>query len=194
MAATDIDLPIREEPLEPQGFVHQDYPNRGRFEMPSNRDDGIVKPSGGMWTSTLYEEDGHLTNGWLEWCSSGRWGLTEEHTLYELEPESHLQVLEIDSYADLQRVLQVYGRDDLPEPLLNSTFAPLDFEALAGGFDAIRLTEAGQRDTRMTRPGLYGWDSESVLALRWIWEDARIVRSIDPEAEYREPYEYEADV
>ena len=189
----DIELPICEEPLQPQGFVHQNRPSESEFKLPTNRDDGIVKPSGGMWTSTITEEDGQPTNGWLEWCSAERWGLSDQHTLYRLEPETYLQVLEIDSATDLQRVLHLYERDDLPEVLLNGTFAPLDFEALAGGFDAIRLTECGQRDTRFSRPGLYGWDSECVLALDWIWQSVEVVRPIDPEAEYREPHEYEAE-
>ena len=42
----------------------------------------------------------------------------------------------------------------------------IDFKEASKTWDAIFLTEKGQRETRFTHPkNLYGWDCESVLIL-----------------------------
>jgi len=183
----DRELPIRQEPLEPQGFIHTNYPNKGRFDRVQNRDDLIVKPYGGMWTSTLHYRDDTATSAYVDWCAASGHGLCDGQTLYRLEPDPDCRVLEIDTVLDLRAIVDEYERADLGDARsYTTTFAPVDFEAIAADFDAIRLTANGQRVTRFSRPGLYGWDSECVLAFDYIWNSATIVRRIDPEDEHTE--------
>lgn len=146
-----------------QAFVHGEEPSPDRFDPPTNSDRMVNKPDGGLWTST-FREDGSCA--WLDWCQAEHWGLSEESLLYALEPEPDILVVEIDSEADLHRIVDEWERDDL-DRMVSRMYAPLDFEAIATEYDAIHLTGNGQRETRFATPGLYGWDTECTLWLRW---------------------------
>lgn len=146
-----------------QAFISDDPPHPDRFDPPTNTPQMSHKPAGGLWTSTLRAGG---TCAWLDWCRAEQWGLTDETKLYALEPEPDVSVFEIERGDDLQRALVEWGRDDVP-PVLARMFAPLDFEAMATEYDAIHLTEWGERHTRYSHPSLYGWDTECTLWLRW---------------------------
>lgn len=157
-----------------QAFVHTERPSRESFREVENWDPtneaqngGLyIKPYGGMWTSTLRETDDGLTCGWVEWCRAESWGLTDESRVFALDV-GDVRVFEIDGTDDLAALLDAYGRDP-GLPGLTRSFAAPDYEALRGdGYDGVRLTDRGQRETRFSRPGLYGWDAESTVWLRW---------------------------
>ena len=139
-----------------------------KFEQPQNQDDPVHKPRGGLWTSTVTDDH---RSGWLDWVERESFHSGEEE-VWHLEPEDGLDVMIIEDQPHLDAILENYGRDLGTATLATQarTFAPLDFEAIAENYDAIRLTEQGQWNTRMSRPGLYGWDCESVLWLCWAFE------------------------
>lgn len=148
--------------LGTQAFIHDEEPRPERFDPPTNTESPVHKPDGGLWTSTL-RADGSCA--WLDWWRSHDWDLWEGATLYALEPEANLSVLEIDSEADFQRALAEWEREDR---LVRGPFdRKLDFEAMADEYDAIHLTETGRLETRFITPGLYSWDCECTLWLRW---------------------------
>ena len=161
--------------LGTQAFISENPPRPERFDPPTNTEQMVHKPTGGLWTSTL-RDDGSCA--WLEWCRAEHWGLTEASKLYALEPEPGIAVMEIDSEYDLQDVIDDWGRDDI-RPALARSFAPLDFEAIAEEYDAIHLTEWGEHHTRFTTPGLYGWDTECTLWLRWSFRSVESCGPID---------------
>jgi len=149
-----------------QAFVADREPRESRFDRPENTGELANKPAGGLWTSTL-RDDG--TSAWVEWCRAERWGLTDESRLFTLEPDADVSVLVVDSETDLHALLDRFGRDD-PGFLPKQQFARIDFERIATAYDAVHLTDAGQRATRFSRPGLYGWDCESTLWTRWCFD------------------------
>lgn len=149
-------------------YLSETYPSLESFEPVENKDDGVHKPRGGLWTSTLRDD----TSGWLDWCKAESFYSGDE-IVWLLYPEDELDIYEIDSQADLLTLLDHFERPG-GDPAIDAqrgTFAPIDFETMAEEYDAIHLTEEGQWDTRMTRPGLYGWDSECYLWFRWCFED-----------------------
>lgn len=159
---------------EAQAFVSETRPREAAFDRPTNDPHFRNKPSGGLWTSTLHDDG---TSAWLDWCEDERWGLTNETVVYALDPEPDASVFVLDSQGDLLRLLGSFARDkdhDLLKPRLT---AQIDFEAVAKHYDAIHLTERGQISTRLATPGLYGWDTESTLWLRWAF---RAVEEIAP--------------
>lgn len=128
-----------------------------RFEQPRNE---WSKPSGGLWGST-YIPNGRYASEWHEWCVAERFPIKEDTAVvFELKPSA--RVLEIDSYEDLERMMQGHMAGEWHEGSTNP-----DFEKLrAEGFDAIHLTEKGRRETRLSKPfSLNSWDVESWLVL-----------------------------
>lgn len=120
------------------------------------RDDGWVKPRGGLWTTP----GGAPT--WQQWCAqdypagvAGCRGWT-----WDVRPDARLWV--VDTLADLvDTVARFPGR-------ISTAVGPtISFESMqAQGFDGMWLTDRGQSDTRIPPPGypsLYGWDLETVL-------------------------------
>jgi len=109
-----------------------------------------TKPIGGLWASPVNSDF-----GWKEWTEIESYGETNEY--FNLEFNGDLLV--IDTLTDL---------GELPWIECDRIHF-ISFQAMcAGGFsyDAIHLTEAGERATRWTRPRtLYGWDCECVLVL-----------------------------
>lgn len=176
------DLPhITANDLGAQVFIHRERPEPSRFDRPTNKNDLMCKPDGGLWTSTL-RSDG--TTAWGEWCRAEDFA-GGEYPRWRLEPAPTVQLYEVDTEADLLRLLDVYQRTDTgsrrypsgttvgdhPDSVgayPSGTFAQIDFEQMhAEGWDGIHLTEHGQRETRFSTPGLYGWDCESTLWLYW---------------------------
>lgn len=111
-----------------------------------------VKPKGGLWTSPIQTEW-----GWKEWCLAESFR-TEFDTYFTLTLQEKSLVYQIDRLADLN-------------DLIWYTYPPYQFEypnyeAMANTYDAIWLTDTGEKETRYTiQRNLYGWDCESVLIL-----------------------------
>ena len=154
--------------VDTQMWIGTEELSQSKFESVCNQNNPVHKPSGGLWTSTLRDDN---RSGWLDWKDRES-HYTGEEEVWHIEPESNLDILIIEDQPHLEAILERYERDDLSGSLSTQAraFAPLDFEAIGENYDAIRLTEQGQWNTRMTRPGLYGWDCESVLWLCWAFE------------------------
>lgn len=150
-------------------------PSEDQFIAPTNRE-YWVKPKGGLWTSTyLGPEDG---SDWVRWCRGEQFDSPDTSAWYALTPRKGLRIIKIDSEADLRRVIDAYPAPmpaDWPDILRED--AKINYEAVAAaGWDAVHLTERGQWRTRFSRPGLYGWDCESTLWLRWGFSKIELVR------------------
>jgi len=130
-----------------------------------------IKPVGGMWTSTFTPDADHDSD-WIRWCSTE--GFLSGRHAWRLTPKEDPRIIEVDSMEDLWAVVQRFEDEEyLPEYPQGVQDYALDFEAMADEFDAMRLTEEGQRKTRLTgskEPDLYGWDSECTLWFRWAFE------------------------
>ena len=108
------------------------------------------KPKGGLWTSPINSE-----YGWSDWCEGEGYG--DLSAWFELDFNG--TVLEIDSFEDM---------NELPWIESDGHYF-VSFQAICAcgfAYDAIHLTEKGQKETRMTHPkSLYGWDCETVLVM-----------------------------
>lgn len=149
-----------------QVFIGPTRPDPERFDEPTNRDDLSIKPAGGLWTSTLRDDGGCA---WLDWCRANDWGPADDDHIYVLEPEPNARVIVIDGVDDMRSAQDTFARVDL-HPAISRSFAALDYEEIAETYDAVHVTDQGQRETRFSRPGLYGWDCESTVWLRWAFE------------------------
>jgi hypothetical protein len=112
---------------------------------------GGVKPCGGLWTSPANSE-----YGWAEWCRDQDFGLSDLMKSFFLIYRG--RTLVVDSLEDCVALPRVYLDETRRREVV-------DFESLTLQVDAIHLTLAGEKRTRYTDPGLYGWDCESVLVL-----------------------------
>lgn len=114
-----------------------------------NRD--FVKPLGGLWTSPINSEW-----GWKDWCTSENFRECNQDNSFLLKLYDWCKICTIDSFQDLKVLphIKVYDYREY-----------LDFEYLSKQYDCIWLTYNGIKDTYTSRPGLYGWDCESVLIL-----------------------------
>lgn len=107
----------------------------------------FIKPSGGLWASPVDSR-----YGWREWCADNSFG--DISSSFEFEFDGNVFVID-DTRAACR----------LPWIDLRDSKRP-DFERVALlGYDAIWLTEDGERKTRFDEPSLYGWDCESVLIM-----------------------------
>jgi hypothetical protein len=129
--------------------------------QPAGNDD-LVKPSGGLWTSTyLGEAEGSayvqfcLTNHYHDWL----------HKAWLLTPKSDALVYEINSVTDLKMLLEIY-----PLHPNRRDVVYLDWARIGQDFDAVHLTATGQEATRASNPGLYHWDCESTVWFKWCFE------------------------
>lgn len=135
-------------------------PSAGK--MAPIRNEGFIKPRGGLWTSSY---DAELGSDWIQWCQAedfqvprGGW------PSFILEVDPNARILTIDSYEDLASACERYAiTSDFPITIL-------DFERMAQDYDAMHLTATGQMATRLTHPvSLYGWDCESTIWFRWMF-------------------------
>lgn len=131
------------------------------------------KPLGGLWTTPV-----STTWGWLDWCINEKYGLHEENDVWILEPDTD-NIYTIDTKQDFQNLFDEYKwrpkrKSWREEPMV-------DFEAVFEHYDGIHLTRNGQRETRHSRPGLYGWDCECVLWDDWYFDDEpKRIGSVEP--------------
>ena len=111
----------------------------------------FVKPHGGLWASPV-----NSNWGWKEWCEAEEYGSLNESFKFEFSG----RLLVIDTITDLDKLAWIE----------TSSCHFITFQAMCLGgaflYDAIMLTEKGERETRFSRPrSLYGWDCECVLIL-----------------------------
>ena len=134
-----------------------------KFNAPQNIPH-FCKPEGGLWGSPVGSKW-----GWKEWVESEmpewmetKYGLSE----FRFRFNSKARLYVIDSPFDLLTV---------PYKVKGGEYAIcfedlIDFERMARDYDAILLTELGERRTRFSDReygmSLYGWDCESILVLR----------------------------
>lgn len=115
----------------------------------------VNKPEGGLWASPLYSK-----HSWKQWI-----GKSEHFSLGNLK-KSFRFTLEKGS-----RVLVIDSEESVPEKYLttNSFISErhiLDFNKIIEDYDAVFLTEKGEKETRWSSGlCLYGWDCESLLVL-----------------------------
>lgn len=122
-----------------------------------------VKPLGGLWTSPLLPDG---TTGWVHWKIDAGYG-DPDLPLTRLRAHPDARVWVIDELADLEALGREFPGDateDWQIAMLGLN-GGVDWLAAATGHDAVWLTARGERWTRFSRPGLYGWDCETVFFL-----------------------------
>lgn len=114
----------------------------------------LNKPRGGLWTSPL-----NSSHSWKDWCTREEFRECKRNESFMLKFKPDAKILIIDSYIDLEK---------LPVKSVNLKFRwyQIDFQRLSKKYDAIWLTENGERDTRWSDPlSLYGWDVETIFVM-----------------------------
>jgi len=105
----------------------------------------FVKPKGGLWASPV-----NAAWGWREWCKIEEFGDLYNNFTFVFDGN----VFVIDSISSAASM-----------PWIDHDKS-IDFEKMLElGYDAIYLTEKGQKETRFSTPSLYGWDCECVLIM-----------------------------
>ena len=127
-----------------------------------------VKPLGGLWTSTYTGEE--TGSAWVQWCLVEEFNLPKDGWhCYLLKPKKDANVYVVDSKEDLKVLLDRFERRDFPGL---SLMRAIDFEKMALHYNGLHLTRKGEWETRMDiRDNLYGWDVESTLWFRWVFEE-----------------------
>lgn len=110
---------------------------------------GFNKPRGGLWASPIKSK-----YGWREWCEMENFRVESLKSFFKFLFVG--RVLIIDKFEDIKKLHWDRKR---------AFYRPY-FEPLLSDYDAIHLTENGERETRFSLGyTLYGWDCESVLVL-----------------------------
>ena len=146
------------------------YPIKNKVAPTTN------KPDGGLWTSTFTPND-YYCSDWLAWCATcaPEWSPKSEDQCWVLIPSKSARVVEINSerdYLNLMRNFAYYN-----EIIAKYT---IDWEKLAKFYDAVHLTdngliEVGKAEFEFAYPqlqGLNGWDCESTIWFRWVFDKA----------------------
>jgi hypothetical protein len=127
--------------------IHYGSPIYDPNKIKPIRNQDLVKPIGGLWTSPV-----DSLFGWKDWCKGADFRECNEYNSFKLGINKDAKICIIDSHDDLIKLLN------------NSEY--LDFEYLSLNYDAIHLTKKGQEKTHMTRHyNLYGWNCESILIM-----------------------------
>jgi hypothetical protein len=135
---------------------------------------GDIKPRWAFWTSTY--TDG--SSGWVDWCRAEEFGDPDAANWFVLEAASSARIYTVDTLADLEQLVDRYPLH--PFPYLPKT-RYVDWAAMAKDWHGLRLTEEGQWATRLTEPGLYGWDCECTAWFRWSFTAiTKLARSVEP--------------
>lgn len=134
---------------------------------------GLIKPAGGgLWTApvTSQHPDGTPSmSAWIEWCRGEDWGADHYTLLTEIHPARDAQVLRIDTLADLVAIVDAYPHPSPPPVRRWLADHYPDWAAIGADWDAVFLTEDGQRATRLPpydQPNLYSWDVATVFWFR----------------------------
>ena len=130
-------------------LIHYGASKYDSSKMKPIKNNNWIKPIGGLWASPINSKW-----GWVDWCKLENYGdITKSFTFWY---EGNLLI--IDSLDDLKTKVHFVNKQEY------KYYARIDFEKLSKKYDAMFLTENGQRETRYSHPeSLYGWDCESIL-------------------------------
>lgn len=155
------------EQLPTQLFCSPHRPTRDGFRpVVGSRFNG--KPDGGFWTSTW---ETAWDEGWPGWCAREQYGYTERGWLLDPLPCRVYTVTDEMTATVLCERYCIPTFPDSPYPSWH-----LDWEQIAQEWDAIRLTAPYNPALRFASPdskismNFYGWDCESTVWLRWMFE------------------------
>ncbi len=134
--------------------------SNSKWEVIQNK--GSIKPLGGLWTSPI-----NSTHSWKHWCHRERFRRCRKHESFTLSLKENARIYIIDSCLDIDKMPVLKQGEDWF--ILSKIMCRPDFEELSKNYDAIWLTERGERTTRYPylgdRLSFYGWDCETVLIL-----------------------------
>lgn len=145
---------------------------------PVNQRESWNKPrGGGLWTSTLDAQG----SGWMRWCMGNSFADPRDEprfTFWRLRPREDARVYEIDTPLDLVRLVEEFPGDGLTFLGGREEKVP-NWSAVLEAYDGIHLTALGEASTRWECPpgikDLYGWDCESTVWGRWVFEDVEVI-------------------
>lgn len=138
----------------------------------SNLGMGITnKPDGGLWTSTF---DPRYGSGWVQFCYAEDVFVPDNELWMStlVYPRDDVRVYDINTLADLEMLI---WRFPAKYPEFRSYSDVVNYEAASEFYDAIHLSDAGQWNTRLTVPNLYGWDCECTLRLNPAFSHIRVL-------------------
>jgi len=127
------------------------------------------KPLGGIWTSPYLGAPPY--SPWIEWCVEQSFG-SGVYEMWLLEPRANVRVLSLDSDADIVHLEQLPGYELVPGRW------NIDYEALAQQYDGMRMSASFIHRYRLDYRGrydmvVYGWDVESTVWFRWVFNKPR---------------------
>jgi hypothetical protein len=129
-------------------LVHYGHKNFDITQFNKIKNDNFIKPKGGFWASPIIS-----SYGWIDWCKENNFGRLDNYFFLEYVGN----ILIIDSLDDLKNKVSFIKYKDY------NYILHIDFEKLSKKYDAMLLTEKGEKETRFTHPeNLYGWDCESI--------------------------------
>ncbi|MFJ6215109.1 hypothetical protein ACIQGZ_17495 [Streptomyces sp. NPDC092296] len=116
-----------------------------------------------------------VRTAWTDWCRDEACFDADTYVRFvEIVPAPDARVLRIDTLADLRTVVAAFPADPF-YPGQRQEYP--DWHAMAAaGWDAVWLTDDGQRATPYGEPNLYGWDCESVLWLHPAYSCKEVAR------------------
>lgn len=140
----------------------------------------MSKPRGGLWTSTYLGKE--YGSDWVQWCigQGFRIPINGQWKSWILHPKKDANVYVVDSVDDLKRLVSDAIHNSYEHlPGMKGMFDVPDFEKLAKTYDGINLTETGERQTRFTKPNLYGWDCESTSWFTWSFDKVEYLGAVE---------------
>lgn len=151
--------------LSKQLFVGEAEPTKTKMNPILDNETGVLKPHGGLWTST-YKGEGYGSE-WLQWSYNTGW-YEQDPPMWLLTPKD-ANLLVIDTYKDLEKMMDQYSSPFVPDL---SLIRKIHFGKIAEKYDGIHLTSKGQAQTRFSYPyNLHGWDVECTLWFNWCFEN-----------------------
>ena len=141
---------------------------------------GMTKPNGGFWTSTLLP-GGSYASDWVRYLvdDSKRWNVPKSAFFKDaskvllLKINPNAKVLHIDGIQDFERIIfncysgEVLDRiRNIPTHLLSSTY--IDWEKMSREYDGVHLTAKGVAETQEL-DRFAGWSCESTCWFKHVF-------------------------
>lgn len=141
--------------------VYRNYGNGSSFDPTLWKDPEngglLIKPAtGGLWASPI-----DSVWGWKDWCEAEDFLDTSKQEYFDFYLSDDARVYTINTPTDI-RIFKYTIFPFRPDYHILA----IDFEGARKDYDAIFLSELGERTTRFSDPfSFYGWDCESILIL-----------------------------